>query len=197
MPVKIPDSGYLVALHGGEYLYAFPRGRGPLGDTDALKKARRAARELADDTRMSVDIVAVGARGEDRYVVDEIIPHAWSRSHATKRISGRRVEGNKAWYVFYIPKGRMPKSFGGKSGWDWPKAYFGPYESRAAASSAVQREMRAFDEPSARYKIRNVTPQEFAKLWGTPPGADFAPPWSSRLRGSKSRWIDQDTEDGP
>jgi hypothetical protein len=75
--VKIPDSGYLVALHGGEYLYAFNRGRGPLGDSDALKKAREAARKLADDTRMSVDIVAVGAHGQDRFVVDEIFPKSW------------------------------------------------------------------------------------------------------------------------
>lgn len=86
---------------------------------------------------------------------------------------------SKAWYVFYIPKGREPKSFGGKTGWDWPKAYFGPYESRAAAVSAVQHEARASEEATARYKIRHVTPEEFAKLWGEPPASHFVPPWSS------------------
>ena len=99
-----------------------------------------------------------------------------SPHHATKK------PANKAWYVFYIPKGRMPKSFSGKSGWNWPKAYFGPYESRAAATSAVQGEMTVFEEPATRYKIRNVTPREFAKLWGRPPESGYAPPWSVELK---------------
>jgi hypothetical protein len=42
--------------------------------------------------------------------------------------------------------------------------------------SAVRGEMRKLDEPAARYKIRNVTPEEFAKLWGKPPQSEFAAP---------------------
>jgi len=82
---------------------------------------------------------------------------------------------DKAWYVFYIPEGRLPKSFGGTSGWDWPKAYGGPYENRAAAASAVKRKMREFNESANHFKILNVTPQEFYSLWGSPPQSGFAP----------------------
>lgn len=78
-----------------------------------------------------------------------------------------------AWYVFYIPKGREPKSFGSASGWRWPKAYFGPYESRAAARLAIRQESQAFEEPAACYKIRHATRQEFKKLWGRPPENSF------------------------
>lgn len=92
--VKIPDSGYMIALHGGNYVQAFRTGRGALGDSDALKKATRAAEELAEKERMSVDIVRVSARGQDRYVVDEILPRSWStrlaRQHATKKKPFRR-----------------------------------------------------------------------------------------------------------
>ena len=77
--VRIPDAGYLIALHGGDYAAAFARGRGPLADSDALKKATKAAQELADNTRMTVDIVSVSARGNDRYVIAEVSPSGWKR----------------------------------------------------------------------------------------------------------------------
>lgn len=62
MKVKIPDSGYLIGPHGGEYTQAFRTARGALGDSDALKKARKAAQALADKSRIAVDIVRVAAK---------------------------------------------------------------------------------------------------------------------------------------
>ncbi len=79
----------------------------------------------------------------------------------------------KAWYVFYLPRGRVPASFGGKSRWRRPKAYFGPYGSRNEAIADIKHEMVALDEPATRYKFRYLTPEEFTKLWGSPPGADL------------------------
>lgn len=106
---------------------------------------------------------------------ESLSPYVPAASAPTALVTG----GGKAWYVFYIPKGRMPKSFGGKSGWDWPKAYFGPFESQALAKAAVRREVNALGELPARYKIRHVTADEFAKLWGKPPEDHFVSSWSA------------------
>lgn len=92
--ILIPDTGYVIAPHGGEYVQAFRSGRGPLADSDALKKATRAAEALAEKLLMAIDIVRVTARGEDRYIVEEVYPRSWgqesyradtSRHHAKKK----------------------------------------------------------------------------------------------------------------
>ena len=93
MKVKIPDSGYVIAPHGGDYVQAFRTGGGALGDSDALKKARRAAEALAEKSRIAVDIVRVGARGQDRYLVEEVYPHEWSQK--TYRASGSSHHATK------------------------------------------------------------------------------------------------------
>jgi len=81
----IPDQGYMVAQHGGSYLTSF-------GSKD---EALRFARGLAEQTRESYDIVKVQNRGNDRFVVDEVMPRSWSpsRAHATKKAAQLYVEG--------------------------------------------------------------------------------------------------------
>ena len=167
---KTAPMKHYIRVTSGPYsgaIYALPTKKDALVLERALQKLRPNSTDYGNDRDGFPEVHLKGRRASTS-----------PRHHSTKK----QPNGNKAWYVFYIPKGRMPKSFGGRSGQDWPKAYFGPYESRAAATSAVQGEMAVFEEPATRYKIRNVTPQEFAKLWGNPPESDFADPWSVALK---------------
>ena len=62
--LHIPDRGFCIAFHGGSYEACYHR----------KGTARRAAQDLADATRRSVDLVQVQNRGNDRFVIEEIEP---------------------------------------------------------------------------------------------------------------------------
>lgn len=65
MAHAIPDKGYLIGRHrAGNYTASFGK----------KEDAVRAAQALANETRESVDVVKVEARGESRHVVDELHP---------------------------------------------------------------------------------------------------------------------------
>ena len=96
--VKIPDSGYLIAPHGGPYVEAFSLGRRAVADANLLAKVRRSAEELANKERIAVDIIRVGARGEDRYIAEQVYPRVWGQEdyrpeyYATKKKSPAQLQ---------------------------------------------------------------------------------------------------------
>ncbi len=81
------------------------------------------------------------------------------------------------WYVFYVPPGREPAVFGGKSGWKHPKRYWGPFEERSeavrmayvqAANDGVRGKAIA-----SQYRVKRLTDAQFVKVWGNSPGEEF------------------------
>ena len=96
--VKVPDSGYLIAPHGGSYVEAFSVGRRALADANLLAKARRAAEALANKEHIAVDIIRVGSRGEDRFIAEQIYPREWGQEpyrgqhYATKKKSPAQLQ---------------------------------------------------------------------------------------------------------
>ncbi len=81
----------------------------------------------------------------------------------------RRQSRKPMFYAFYYPKGREPGS-----GWKYPKAYFGPFESKSAAEYGVKESWPAkTGESRKRFKIQHLTPSQFKKIWGSLPEVTF------------------------
>ena len=64
-PPKIPDRGYCICLsRANQYAACFT----------SLPDARRAAQELADETREDVDLIKVQQHGNERFVFEKAVP---------------------------------------------------------------------------------------------------------------------------
>jgi hypothetical protein len=75
----------------------------------------------------------------------------------------------RRYYVFYVPEGREPAVFGGKSGWQYPKSYWGPFATRTEAAYEREREAGKYGftgkQVARRMRIKHLTAVEFRRVW--------------------------------
>lgn len=118
-------------------------------------------------------------------------------------MASKTISRDARWYVFYVPPGREPEVFGGKSGWKYPKAVWGPFEERREAVKMANVQA-AHDGVRGKsiakhYRVKRLTNAQYEHAWGTAPDGEYriVQPWAQTAPLSRYGMTGTDTDNPP